>query len=468
MHKRETANIVKKTFNLDSTYNKQGKIKTGTNAELKNPPIPYNSLKSNPFYLPNQVRTFKFQSNAKARKTKPKPFIMSDPKTICDIDESFYNIIEGRPLRPFCDVKVYIKNLRDITLFRANAAYLKERIIQIDATLIDEEREYKKIDKLYDKTKSNFVNFLKEKYNTANSIQEKVEQKSQELNDVKQQLDALNFAYVKIRNEVENLISVYEILSNYGNFLNSVSPNMWRIKYTDFEENKLLFAKVFSDSLLPTDSFMNLYKSSKNLFKRPNIFFNQPQQLMQVFDFVRKQCLNYMQIGCYSSNILKSVLKTRDQIAIKLSAEIKELTDFTKFIENHVKSMEEEEMVFKNKFNRILFKDFRNLFCSFESSHLYTCVQFVHTQLLGGPEDPYDNIVTLATNIENLHTNIISKLDCFPTDIVNNVTREVFTRDIKTMKRAHKAQRSLKEYDLLKQSLISSFEPPRYNLKCKK
>ncbi|OWR42071.1 hypothetical protein KGM_202003 [Danaus plexippus plexippus] len=317
----------------------------------------------------------------------PESCVVPGLKTICDVDDTFYKIIEGRPLRQHVDVKVYMRNLRDITLYRANAAYIKDQIIQIDTNIVDESKLYDEITELYNETRTNFFTFVRENYNSAKKVQDCAETKSAELNDMMKQLDGLSFVHVNLNNRILSLAS----------------------------------------------SFGTLFR----------------------------QCLNYMQIENYSARILKPVLKARDKLESVILSEANEVTGLIEYYETQVKWMEEKEAEYIAKFNNLLFTKFHELYASYDATKLFTCIQYIHCQLFDVSVDPKDNITTMMLNIEKLFIKLTSDLDYMNQNVIKKVENEIFSSDIRMMKRAVKAQRSLKEFDILKKSLIASFQPPR-------
>ncbi|XP_028159298.1 uncharacterized protein LOC114352051 [Ostrinia furnacalis] len=383
---------------------------------------------------------------------------MSEPHTICDVDHTFYKIIEGRPLRQFDDIKVYMRNIRDITLFKANAAYLKDQIIQVDTSFAFENAEHKAIDRLFWKVKDYFVQFAKESYTTAKNIQKIAEDKARQLEAATEELEALCFNFVAVRNKLGVIIINFETLSKYRQFLNNLSPAAWREKYDQqYEETKSLVSAKESD-----------YKTSATMLKdiAPKLFFTRPRQMSIIFDNLSRQCLSYMQIDVFASSLLASVMKSRDYLKVQVMEEIDELQDLVETYRGYVEFMEGKEQEAKVKFERVLENEFQTLYASYDASKLFTCLQYTNTQVFHGPEDPKDSIMTLMLHLERDYMELSSGLDDLNLEVVKQATSEFFSEDLKMMKRAHKAQRDLKECDILNKALYTSFEPPRW--KCKK
>ncbi|CAG9578949.1 unnamed protein product [Danaus chrysippus] len=406
-----------------------------------------------------QLPKYKQIADYNVKKIDPESCVVPGLKTICDVDHTFYKIIEGRPIRQFIDVKVYMRNLRDITLYRANTAYINDQIIQIDTNIADESKLYDEIIALYNETTTNFFNFVRETYDNAKKVQDCAEIKSAELNDMMKQLDGLSFVHVHLNNRILSLASSFGTLFRYSKFIHEISPIWWQNR--NDVSNSVDFFKVIEEVESNTVESIRIYRDFFKTNKKPKLCFKKPQTLMRIFDNISRQCLNYMQIENYSARILKPVLRARDQLESVILSEANEVTGLIEYYETQVKWMEEKEAEYTAKFNKLLFTKFHELYASYDATKLFTCIQYIHCHLFDVPVDPKDNITTMMLNIEKLFIKLTSRLDQMNQNVIKKVEHEIFSSDIRMMKRAVKAQRSLKEFDILKKSLIASFEPPR-------
>lgn len=238
----------------------------------------------NPFCLPSNLRIFYL--NSKIKKLKPEPYMMCDPRTVCDIDDTFYKVIEGRPLRQFTDVKVYMSNIRDVTLFKADTAYLKDQIVQIKTSFVDETKEYNSIETLFVNLTINFTHFIKNSYDKAKALQEKAVQTSVELAKIIEQLEAYSFEYVKLRNQLFNITVTFETLTMYRNFFNSISPDEWQEQYASVIDCRNIFCDEASanneveEFTSSSEVSLDIYKGIIAKLQRiePRLYFKKPVQ----------------------------------------------------------------------------------------------------------------------------------------------------------------------------------------------
>lgn len=172
-----------------------------------------------------------------------------------------------------------------------------------------------------------------------------------------------------------------------------------------------------------------------------------------------------MEIEIFSNNILASVLNSKDYLKANITAEMNEVEYLIDKYEAHVIWIKNRETECKVLFEKLVRDKIESLYASYDITKLFTCVQYVSNRLFGSAEDPKDNISFLIRQIESLYIAITSGLDCLNQDIVKEAIRELFTEDIKIMKQAHIAQRTIKECDILSKALYTSFEPPRHKRK---
>ncbi|XP_012548605.1 uncharacterized protein LOC101738897 [Bombyx mori] len=451
--------------NEKENENPKFKVNNTKNATSKVSEQEIHKIEHNPFNLASHMRLFTLRKSEK-KSSMPEPFITNDPRTICDIDKTFYKIIEGRPLRQFSDIKVYMRNIRDITLFRANIAYRRDQIIKIDTALRDEYTEYEKIDTFFTETKSNFVRFAQECYERGKIVEALANAKSIELDKMVDQLENYSFICVKIRNQLSGLLATFENLDKYRGFLFSLSPMSWQNKFMSHFNENIIDVNYLQENITSAETINGLKVTLLKLQKvSPELFFDEPKQLMTICDDLGKQCLNYMKINVFANNIIVQVMKYRGFYRKIVQDEVFELEEFIEIFQKYVVWMEDKEKENKAIFERILLNEFHELFASYDTAKLFTCVQYVNTRLFETPEDPKDSLSLLTGQLELQYLELTSQLDCLDQEIVKAATNELFAEDIKMMKMAHKAQRELKECDLLSKALYTSFEPPRYKRK---
>ncbi|XP_021182317.3 uncharacterized protein LOC110370729 [Helicoverpa armigera] len=449
-----------KPLDHKNTYAKSAQFKT-QDRKLKDDDY------RNPYSVPERLRVT--TKCLPPRKKKPVPFIMGDIHTVCDIDPSFYKIIEGRPIRSFYDIKTYMRHIRDITLFRADAGYLKEEIIQIETGIAEEQEEYARIVNLCHSMKIHFVVFAEESYKEAKRVQTLADDVAQKLSAVTDELEGYSFEFVRLKNEFSDIVAVYENLTRYKKFLTIMAPNWWRERYEgSCEKATALCCELFTNLESEEVELVTMYKKSAVTLARlePELYFKKPIELSTLMDDAGRQCLNYLEIVAYFSSALHKIHKQRKAYKEMMIEQYEDLQSIIEYFLSRVKALEEKRDAYKAAFDRLLANEFYRLVASYDATKLFTSLQFVHTRLLNTKEDPRDTPTSLMLNIERLYFRLCENLEALDQKIVKVATKQIFDEDIRVMKQAHDAQRDLKEYDVLCKALYKSFEPSRKKTGC--
>ncbi|XP_075974093.1 uncharacterized protein LOC142975242 [Anticarsia gemmatalis] len=449
---------------LECDHKVRQPLKTFKNKKIE-PPLRDISSKSfpNPFAIPIMTRLF--SKISAPRKIHPEPSTTENVHTVCDIHNEFYRVIEGRPLRQADDIKVYMSNIRDICLCRTDIGYRKEEIVRIDADYRTEVAEYEKARELYLKYSASFVSMLKFSFIQAKKVQDEAAKIVVRIEKVNDELEEYNFEYSKLKNELVVLSAKYEILLTYSDFLTSMTPDWLQQQGMNIHRDTRIHAKLSSTIELGPKVVI---KSALSLpCDEPTLVFKNPKQLITIFDNICRQGHLYMDVGNYTKQVLNNVLREKDEFKSALKAAAGEMETEVNIFRNRNTYLEDKANSYKSAFHKLLNNDFQRLYGDFDNIKLHTCVQYVHTRVFGGIEDPKDNVTTMMDNIEGFYMNLSLALDGLDVKAVNTAAKEMFAKDIKMMSLAYKAQRELYECDILSKTLFHSFEPPRWNKKKK-
>ncbi|CAH0581481.1 unnamed protein product [Chrysodeixis includens] len=416
----------------------------------------------NPFALPAHVRVTSTYS-LPPRKPKKTPFITDDPLTVCDIDPDFYTMVEGRPIRSFYDITEYKRHIRNIMMFTANCAYLKDEAIQIERRIMNEHEDYEAIHDAVKKMNSNFVIFAEDSYNEAKQMQHLAEVKYDALEDMSEKLAAVSSEFNKLRNQVICIVAEYEKLSRYKRFLNTVSPNKWREQYEDVCN---LGSELCSKFLRPeevgiVDSVTDFKKNALALANlTPQLYFKDPAEMDDLLEGLCRQCLNYMEIDSYFSTYIPKVKQHKKEYIECVNAECADVQLLIELMEKKIFFLKQRKVECKSMFQKMLENVFQRLFASDETMRLFTSLQYVHSRTISVFTDPNDSLESLMRDLEKRYLELRMKMDYLDLNIVKQAQRQMFSEDIRIMKQASEAKRQLRGYRALCKALYRSFEPP--------
>lgn len=414
---------------------------------------------TNPFQVQRGRDMDKQRHNIK-RQMKPETFIMDDVKTVCDIHSLFYKVIEGRPVRSRFDHKEYITQLRTILLCKADAGYARDQILYIDeATKCDEIGNWNTILHNLKEARTYFLLFLQLDFETAEHWRKKVEYMAKRLNEVNDDYATIAYEYAKLKNEVLATCIKFESLSIYGNFLQKVAPPWWRVKYDkNYVEEGGFFKNLFLDEQL---SHEDIIEAVSDNLKINYLYFDTPDQLRMLLDDMANQCVTYMKIHVMSTEALNPIFTARTELKAQLKFEAEGLQYLTNKLENHIAYWEKREQEYQDQFYKILKIEIFKLYGSLTVCKLMTCVQFVYSTVLYDKDDPRDSVIDLMGFIEKEYERLRYNLDCLDVEVVKKTTAEIMAKDIITMQRAEKSQRTVKEWNIMRKALRASFKPPK-------
>lgn len=416
----------------------------------------------NPYTLPERLRVI--TKGVKHHRKKHDPPVPDEIHTVCDIDPEFFTLVEGRPVRSFCDIKAFMRDLRDATLLRANAGYINDKILQIDMFTFKEREEFEQINRDFEKINQNFMVFAEQSFTDAKHVMKLAKETSMQLANVTDQLEEYSFAFIKIKNKLINIVAEYDQLSQYKKFLTEISPKWWHRRYASHcEKADKLCSRLLTQLQTETPEISTLYSQSALSLAQlpPELYFKRPSQLITHLESVCRQCFKYLEIcGIFSGSFYKINMEKR-HFEDAIHDHATHMQYIIDIFQKKVKNLEVTCDIFKERFNTILEKVIYELVASYESSKLFMCVQFVHSGLYGFKPDHRDSLTALMVNIERYYDEISKEIDSLDLMVVKKATRQIFNEDKRAMAEAHLARTKLKEYYFLHKSLRKSYEPSK-------
>ncbi|CAH1646522.1 unnamed protein product [Spodoptera littoralis] len=419
----------------------------------------------NPYTLPDRLRVT--TTGVKRPKRTRDPPTTDEILTVCDIDPEFFTIAEGRPVRSFYDIKTFMRDLRDATLLRANAGYVKDKILQIEMFSAAEQEEFSKVKSDFDKIRQNFLVFSEDSFKEAKYVMKLAKETALKLAKVTDELEEYSFKFVKIKNKLLNIVAEYDQLAQYKKFLTDISPKWWRKRFgTHCSKADILCSNLIAQLQSESPETMTLYRESALSLARlpPQLYYKRPSQVINFLENISRQCLHYLEVcGSCSGSFIELHMQKRllEDSILDHSTHMQYVIDL--YLKK-VKTLEVTSELFKERFHEILEKVFYELVASYESSKLFMCLQLVHSGLYGDKPDCRDSLTNLMINIETYYDELSKELNCLDHVVVKKATRQIFNQHKRAMAEAHLAKKQLKEYYALRKALNKSYDPP-YTLK---
>lgn len=398
-----------------------------------------------------------------------------DIKSVVGIHPEFNTVISGRPVRTSDDIKVYIRSVRAHAMLRQQIGYRNDLNLRIQKDMLEELKEYENISKKVKNHISNFQMFLLEDYKRVVAKLAKLEKLSAEIQVKDNELLSIISCVTVLNNLIFKLDTVRNNLKNYRTYCLFIAPISWRQQYDETLQGRVQSIPFETGEFaldndlvccIDIDKTLQCAKIELTNPLPPVLYFKTPQQMMHVFQGMELQSREYLiqlsHSGVPYSNLQQRVKLLKEKTKLEL--------DYFKYkIDYVINAIEREDYnanYVQQKFFRILTNTFYNIVASPETLKLKMCIEFVYEQVLSKCEEGYQNLCEPMAILEGLYENYNLKLDALDFNVVKSAKRELFSQDLKYMKRAYLAQRELKAFKMMTKSLNKAFSPPVKFKKC--
>lgn len=392
-----------------------------------------------------------------------------DVRAVVEIHPEFYTVIEGRPIRTFDDIKLYVNNIRAYAMNRQQIGYRRDLILNIKRSIAKEEQEHDEIVNDYKTHVKNFQRFLTEDYKKACSRVEKADKISEAL--VAKQAEFLGYVtkITILNNVIFKLDSIRNILKIYRRYLMFVAPLSWRQQYDETLYGKVQSIQFESGEFATDNDLVNTLDIDKTIelaaieLKNSlpvHLYFVNCEQMMFLFRTMELQSREYI-MQLTKTTTPYRLLKRRMK---QLKQETKQQLDYFQYyidrINNEIAIELHNEIHLQEKFYRILNGSFYDSVANPDTLKLKICIEYVFEQVFGKCEEGHQNLYEPMKTLEVMYEDYNMRLDSLDFKIVNCARAEAFANDLRLMKNAFKAQRELRAFREMTNAMNKAFLPP--------
>lgn len=398
-----------------------------------------------------------------------------DVRAVVEIHPEFYTVIEGRPLRFFDDIKVYMNNIRSYAMNRQQIGYRKDLILKIDQSIVDEGKEHDVIAENFKHHIKNFQKFLTEDYRKACLIVSKAEKVYQELIDKNAEFLSYITKVTILNNILFKLDAIRNVLKIYRNYLIFVAPITWRQIYDEKLRDKVQSIQfeagefVTDDDLVETldiDKMVELATLELNNPLPAHLYFKDPEQMTSLFRTMELQSREYLIQLSKTDVPYRLLLDKMKQLRLATKQELDYFQYYIESINNEISREQYNEIHLEKLFFGILNGSFYESVASPETLKLKICIEYVYEQVIGKCEEGHANLQDPMKILEVMYEEYNLKLDSLDFKIVNQARNDFFAQDLKMMKNAYKAARELKAFREMTNAMHKAFLPPaKYKIK---
>ncbi|XP_075979213.1 uncharacterized protein LOC142978595 [Anticarsia gemmatalis] len=392
-----------------------------------------------------------------------------DVRAVVEIHPEFYTVIEGRPLRCFDDIKVYVNNIRSYAMNRQQIGYRRDLILKIEKSIVEESEQH---DRIVDKLKQhikNFQKFLTEDYKKACqrvSLTEKVYAdliaKNSEFLGYVSTLTILN-------NILFKLDAIRGILKTYRSYLMFVAPLSWRQQHDETLKDRIQSIQFESgefatdNDLVETLDIEKMIEVARMELKNPpsaKLYFKNPVQMIYLFRTMELQSREYLIQLSKTDGPSRQLRDRRKQLKQATTQEFDYFQYYIDCINNEISRESYNETHLREKFFRILNETFYDSIASPTTLKLRICIEYVYEQVFGKCEEGHHSIHDPMKILEVMYEDYNLRLDSLDFKIVNQARNDFFAQDLKMMQNAYKAERELRAFREMTNAMNKAFLPP--------
>lgn len=394
---------------------------------------------------------------------------VDDVRAVVEIHPEFYTVIEGRPLRSFDDIKVYVNNIRNYAMNRQQIGYRRDLIKKIEQNIVDESKEYDEIVFKLKQHIKDFQIFLTEDYKISCAKVSKAEKVYAELTAKDSEFLGYVSKLTILNNVLFKLDAIRSILKTYRSYLIFVAPLSWRQTYDENLKHTLTSIQfstrefVTDNDLVETMDIDKMIELAKQELKNPYppyLYFKRPQQMISLFRTMELQSREYL-IHLSKTDVPYRLLQDRiKQLKITTKQELDYFEYYIDFIKNEIARETYNENHLQEKFFRILNTTFYDSIASPSTLKLKICIEYVYEQIFGKCEEGHQNLQDPMKILEIMYEDYNLRLDSLDFKIVKQAQHDFFTQDLKTMKNAYLAQRELRAFREMTTAMNKAFLPP--------
>lgn len=392
-----------------------------------------------------------------------------DVRAVVEIHPEFYTVIEGRPLRCFDDIKVYLNNIRAYAMNRQQIGYRRDLILKIEKSIVEEADQHDRIANKLKQHIKNFQHFLTEDYKKACL---KVAQAEKVCNDLAAKNSEF-LGYVSSLTILNNILfkldAIRNILKTYRRFLMFVAPISWRQQYDETLSGRVQSIQFEAGAFATDNDLMEsldiekMVEIAKIELRKPSVtklYFKSPTQMMYQFRSMELQSREYLIQLAKTDGPCRLL---RDRIKQLKQSTSLEFDYFHYYIDNINAEISREsfnESFFREKFFRILNESFYDSIASPTTLKLRICIEYVYEQVFGKCEEGHLSLHDPMKILEVMYEEYNLKLDSLDFKTVNQARNDFFAQDLKMMHNAYNAQRELRAFREMTNAMNKAFLPP--------
>ncbi|KAG5870135.1 hypothetical protein JTB14_029504 [Gonioctena quinquepunctata] len=396
-------------------------------------------------------------------------------KTVLDVDPQYFKIIRGRPIPDKLDIREYIQTVRDTLRNKIIEGYREDDIMLIEENLISEQKKIDTIRENYQTYVNTFEEFLYKDHSSAMQLLKESEQAANAAYDKYEEYKKLAKKYGAMRSSLYNSEEKWRNCKMYQKFLYLVSPLSWRasrqkyrrasiyiIDTDEDDESENIFGKYrvsVAEKGASLRDIIQIFRQESMNEEAPQLYFTDPEQLLEVFRFMEVQNLNSLLHSEELAVPLENVgegMKVAEEL---FDYEISQLRSNIESLSGGI-SWEEERARYLEKLGKNLIEnEFKSLVMDDSVLNLHVYVEDVYETRIG-PNDANLSMLKMMKAIEEKYRHELLSLDKVPSEQVQMLEGSCYVEQMRVMRLAEKAAKQYAQLEQLTNTLNRAFAPP--------
>ncbi|KAL3275403.1 hypothetical protein HHI36_020167 [Cryptolaemus montrouzieri] len=430
------------------------------------------------FYERNNYRT-RQQGDMLKRLYTEDPDV-SNLKYIVDIDPHFFKIADGRPIPDKLNIRDYINTVRDVLRTKIINGYREDDILLIEESLRLEQKMIDEIKENYQIYVNTFEEFLYNDHTHSMKLLRQSEQEAVLAYEKYEEYKELSKEYGALRSILYNSEEKWRNCKMYQKFLYLVSPLSWR-KQHDFYHFKspdepidtpeggaaAIFGKYRlgdKEAEVSLEDLLAQFLDDCATQREPELYFDDPEQLLDVFRFMELQNLNSLLHSEELAAPLEAVKAGMQKAEKMFDAEIQGLREAIDKLAGGIAWEEERAKYLEELAMELVNGEFRKLVVDDDILNLHVFVEDVYEARIG-PNDANLSVTDMMRGIEIKYRNELLQLDKMPSEQVTKLEASCYAEEARILRIAEKASKKIMELERLTYRLLKAFTPPESRIK---
>ncbi|CAH0547992.1 unnamed protein product [Brassicogethes aeneus] len=395
--------------------------------------------------------------------------VVTNMKTIVDVDPEYFKAVEGRPYKEKFNYLRYKNVMRDLLKMKIMIGYREDDIMLIEDNIKTEKKIIEDLKERYQEYVNVFEEFLFRDHTASMNLLHEADLVSKLCNQKYEEFKAMAKEYSGLRSVLYGLEEKWRNCQMYQKFLYLISPISWRREndpnlnkdkeFITVDAVKEIYNKYNTTEDKTLDELMDGFMKEYETLEAPKLYFTDPYQLMEIFLFMEMQNLNSLLHSEELAEPIEVVKASMEKARIEFDSEIQTLEESIDKLEGGILWEEERAKYLEELAHELINGPFKDLLINESLLDLHVYVEDVYETRIA-QNDANLSMGEMIQAIVNRYRDELLQLDKLPVEQVAKLEGNAYMEQIKILKLAEDAKKQYQSLERLTLSIEKAFEPP--------